>query len=184
VSCAYAKRRGDLGRRSRWRRGGAARRGWRSPARFRGRRGARGRRQAMPAGPSPPCASLGELLGDVAASIAGNRKRRQKPRVRVPVADAHGGKVALTRVAAGRRSRGRRTAYKGPGTRPWRAGHVGARADLGLRGGGAVESGSGTTRARGWPAGPTGQRPRAREAGAAAATSGSAWAESSSGSLR
>jgi hypothetical protein len=79
----------------------------------------------MPAGPSPPCASLGELLGDEAASTAGNRKRRQKPRVRVPVADAHGGKAALTRVAAGRRSRGRRTAYKGPGTRPWRAGHAG-----------------------------------------------------------
>jgi hypothetical protein len=44
----------------------------------------------MPAGSSPPCASQGELLDDEAASTAGNRKRRRKPRVRVPVAAVHG----------------------------------------------------------------------------------------------
>jgi hypothetical protein len=44
----------------------------------------------MPAGSSPPCASQGELLDDEEASTVGNRKRRRKPRFRVPVAAAHG----------------------------------------------------------------------------------------------
>jgi hypothetical protein len=113
-----------------------------APASNCGRCEARGRRQATPAGSSPPCASLGVLLDDEATAAA--RIRRRKPRVRVPVAAAHEGKAARvgTSRGGGRLIRAGRAALAcGPRT--------GKRALLGLGGGSAVESVSGTTRARG-----------------------------------
>jgi hypothetical protein len=115
-----------------------------APASNSGRCEARGRRQATPAGSSPPCASLGVLLDDEVTAAARIRQRRRKPRVRVPVAVAHEGKAARvgTSRGGGRLIRAGRTALAcGPRT--------GKRAPLGLGGGGAVESGSGMTRARG-----------------------------------
>jgi hypothetical protein len=91
--------------------GTVRRRGQRTPATAPTRRGARGRHQAARKACSPPCASLGELLDDEAASTAGNRRQGRKPRVRVPVAAAHGAKGSTG--CSGRRSRGCGAAYKG-----------------------------------------------------------------------
>jgi hypothetical protein len=124
--------------------GTARRRGQRTLATPPRRRGARGRHQAAQKACSPPCASLGKLLDDEAASTTGKRRRRRKPRVRVPVAAAHGAKGGAG--CSGRRSRGCGAAYKGPGEPPWRAGRAGrlrtrpARAGVGL----SLESGSAT----------------------------------------
>jgi hypothetical protein len=94
-----------------------------APASNCGRCEARDRRQATPAGSSPPCASLGVLLYDEATAAARIRRRRRKPRVRVPVAAAHGAKGGAG--CSGRWSRGCGTAYKGPGEPFWRAGQAG-----------------------------------------------------------
>jgi hypothetical protein len=141
-----------------------------APASNCGRCEARDRRQATPAGSSPPCASLGVLLYDEATAAARIRRRRRKPRVRVPVAAAHEGKAARvgTSRGGGRLIRvGRTTLACGPRT--------GKRAPLGLGGGGVVESGSGTTRAWGCRAGPTGQPLRQGERSGGGR--GLAWAE-------
>jgi hypothetical protein len=121
--------------------GTARRRGQRTPATAPRRWGARGRHQAARKACSPPCASLGELLDDEAASTAGNRRRQQKPRVRVLVAAAHGAKGGAG--CSGRRSRGGGRlikAWGGPlacGPHTWR------RASLRLGGGGGVRGGDG-----------------------------------------
>jgi hypothetical protein len=93
--------------------GTARRRGQRTPSMAPRRRGARGRHQAARKACSPPCASLSELLDDEAASTAGNRRWRRKPRVRVPEAAAHGAKGGAG--CSGRQSRGQRMSYKGLG---------------------------------------------------------------------